>query len=92
MLNSNNFEYFLPGPSRECDRKASIKITKQLQKKFEDVFVGIVCFDGMLSLQVKPDSKPYQAPPRHVVYVLQKPFKEELERLQQQDNITPLGI
>ena len=50
------------------------------------------CFDGMFSLQVKPDSKPYQAPPRHILYVLQKPFQEELEGLQQQDIITPLGV
>ena len=46
----------------------------------------------MFSLQVKPDSKPYQAPQRQVASVLQKPFKEELERLQQQDPITLLGI
>ena len=26
-------------------------------------------------LQLKPDSKPYQAPPRHVAYVLQKPLQ-----------------
>ena len=31
-------------------------------------------------------------PPRQVAYPLQKPFKEELERLQQLDIITPLGI
>ena len=43
-------------------------------------------------MQIKPDSKPYQAPPRHVGYALQKLFKEELERLQQQDIITPLDI
>ena len=49
-------------------------------------------FDGMFSLQVKPDSKPYQETPRHVAYMLQKPFKEELERLHQQDIITPVGI
>ena len=30
--------------------------------------------------------------PWHVVYAIQKPFKEELERLHQQDIITPLAI
>ena len=30
-------------------------------------------------------------PPRHVVYTIQKPFNEELERLQKQDIIAPLG-
>ena len=31
-------------------------------------------------------------PPRHVAYALQKLFKDKLERLQQQDIITPLGV
>ena len=46
----------------------------------------------MFSLQVKPDSKPYQVSPKHVAYALQKLFKEELEILQQQDIIIPLGV
>ena len=91
-VNNNEIEYFLPGPSRESDRKASIETTKQLQKEFEDVLNGIGCFDGMFSLQVKSGSKPYQVPLRHMAYALQKPFKEELERLQQQDIIKPLGL
>ena len=63
MVN-NEIRYFLHGPSRESDRKASVKITKQLQKEFEDVFTGIECFDGMFSLQIKPHRKPYQVPPK----------------------------
>ena len=78
---NNDIEYFLLGPSSENDRRASTEITKQLQRDFEDIFSGIGCFDGMCSLQIKPDSKPYQAPQRHVEYALQKPFNEELERL-----------
>ena len=31
-------------------------------------------------------------PPRCVAYVLQKPFKDELDWLQQMDIITPLGV
>ena len=85
-------EYFLPGPSKVSDKKASTEITKQLKKEYEDVFTGIGCFDWMFSLQVKLDSKPYQALPRHIAYALQKLFKEEMERLQQQDIITSLGI
>ena len=41
---------------------------------------------------LKPDSKPYQVPPRYVAYVLQKPFKEEMNWLQKMDIITPLGV
>ena len=54
--------------------------------------MGLGCFEGILSLQVKPDSKQYQVPPRHMGYGLQKPFKEELEKLQRQDIITALGM
>ena len=54
--------------------------------------MGIGSFEGMFSLQVKPDSKPYQTPPRSLIYALQKPFKEELQELQRQDIIAPLGV
>ena len=43
-------------------------------------------------MQLKPDSKSYQVPLRHVAYVLQKLFKDELGRLQKLDIITPLGV
>ena len=92
LSNNNEIEYFLPGPSKESDKKASALKAKQFQKEFEDAFTGIGCFDGMFSLQVKSESKPYQALPRHIAYALQKLFKGELERFQQQDIITLLGI
>ena len=38
------------------------------------------------------DSQPYQAPLRCVAYALKMPFKEELEQLQQQDIMTPVGV
>ena len=31
-------------------------------------------------------------PARHVAHALQKPFKDELERLKQEHIITPLGV
>ena len=57
-----NTNYFLPGPNQDYDKRMSAEITQQLQRDFKDVFTGIGSFDGMFSLQVKPDSKPYQAP------------------------------
>ena len=57
-----------------------------------DVYIGTGCFDGTFSLQVIPDSKPDQVALRCVASVLQKPFKEEIEQLQQQDIIRPLGM
>ena len=56
LLNNDEIKYFLLGPSKESGIKASTERTKQLQKVFEDVFSGIWCFDGMFSLQIKPDS------------------------------------
>ena len=88
---NNNITYFLPGPNSDSDTRGSTDITQQLQKEFKDVFNGIGCFNGTFSLQVKPYSKPYWTPPRCVAYALQWPFKEELECLQQQDIIAPLG-
>ena len=90
--NNNKIKYFLAGPSEKSDKKASTEITKQLQMEFEDVFTGIGCFDGTFTLQVKPDSKTQQVSPKHIAYALQKLFKEEFERLQQQDIMTPLSV
>ena len=89
---SNTVDYFLPWHNYDSDKKKSAEITEQLQRDFEDVFNGIDCFDGTFSLLLKPNSKPYQAPPRCMVYYLQKPFKEELKMLQKQDIIAPLGV
>ena len=65
---------------------------QKIYTRFGNVFNGIWCFKGTFSLQLKPDSKPYQALSRHVAYVLQEPFKEELRCLQEMDIITLLGI
>ena len=61
------------------DRRASGNMAKQIQKEFEDVFMGIRCFKGMFSLKVEPDNKPYQVSMKCVAYALRKLFKEELE-------------
>ena len=65
---------------------------QRIHKVFANVFNGIGCFEGTFSLQLKPDSKPYQLPTRHVAYALQKPFKKELDQLQKMDIITPLWV
>ena len=91
--NVNNLtNYFFSSPNVEADKRKSIKLTQGIHKVFGNVFNGIGCFKGIFSLQLKPDSKPYLAPPRLVTYVLQKPFKEELDPLQKMDIITPLGV
>ena len=84
--------YFFSSPTVEVDKRRSIELTWEVHNTFGDVFNGIWCLKGTFSLQLKPDRKLYQVPLRHVAYVLQKPFKEELECLQKMDIITPLGV
>ena len=85
--------YFLSYPSIEIDKRKSTELTqKKPHNVFDNVFNRIGCFEGTFSLQPKPDSKPYQVPPRCVSYTLQQPFKDELDCLQKLDIITPLGV
>ena len=60
--NNSKINYFPPGPYQEADRRVSAKITQHLQKEFKDVVIGIGCFQGLISLQVKTNKKPYQMP------------------------------
>ena len=85
-------EHFLSSSNYERNEKKSVESIQQIFKDFDDVFNGIGCFKGTFPLQLKPDSKPYQALPRCMAYTLQKPFQEELERLQKQDIIFPIGV
>ena len=64
--------------SAVADKSKSSAMTQRIHKMFGDIFNGIGSFKGTFSLQLKPDSKPYQVPPRHVAYALQKLFKKEL--------------
>ena len=91
--NSNkSINYFFSLTNIDTDKRKSIAMMQKIHDTFGNVFNGIGCFEDRFSLQLKPGSKPYQVPPRHVVYVLQKPFKEELEHLQKMDLITLLGV
>ena len=93
-LNQSNksINYFYSSENTEADRRKSDIMTQKIHNTFGNVFNSIGCFKGTFSLQLKPDSKPYQVPPRHMVYALQKLFKEELEQLQDMDIIAPLGV
>ena len=94
--NQNNikksFNYFFLSANIDADKRKSSVMMQKIQDAFGNIFNGIGSFGGTFSLQLKPDSKPYQVPPKHVVYVLQKPFKEEVECLQKMDIFTPLGV
>ena len=84
--------YFFSSSKVDADKGKSSELMQEVHNTFQDVFNGIVCFEGISSLQLKPDSKLYQVPPRCVTYALQKPFNEELELLQKMDIITTLGV
>ena len=86
------FNYFYSSKEPEADKRQSNEMTQEIHNTYGDVLMALGCFVGTFSLKLKPDSKPYQAPPRHVAYALQKPIKEELNRLQELDIITPLGV
>ena len=65
---NSKINYFLLGLNQDNVKKMSAEITQQLQRDFKDVLPGTGCFDGTFSLQVKQDSKPYQASSRCMAY------------------------
>ena len=74
--NSNNsINYIFSSSNIMTDNRQSSKMTQRIHDRFSHVFNGIGCFKGMFSLQLRPNSKPYQAPPRCVAYALQKPLQ-----------------
>ena len=58
----NPINYFASSSNIDADKRKSIKMTQIIHDKFGDVFNGFGCFEGTFSLQLKPDSRPYQAP------------------------------
>ena len=78
---SKSINYFFSSADIDADKTKSSAMMQKIYNTLGDVFNGIGCFEGTFSLQLKPNSKPYQVPTRRVAYTLQKPFKEELECL-----------
>ena len=68
---NKSINYFYSTENTEVDRRKSDVMTQNIHNTFGDVFNGIGCFKGTFSLQLKPNSKPYQLQPRHVAYMLQ---------------------
>ena len=89
---NKSINYFFSLSNVDADKRKSSAMMQKIHDTFGNVFNKIGCFEGTFSLQLKPESKPYQVPPRHVAYTLQKPFKEDLEHLQKMNIITPLGV
>ena len=75
-------DYFLDGPTKQDDMLKSVHMAEHMKKKFPKVFSGGVgCFIGTVHIDLQKDAQPYQAPPRQVPIVLQKPFKAELGQM-----------
>ena len=72
-----SINFFIAGPERSANIKASFELTKVVHIELKDIYTGIGCFQETFSLQGKERAKPYQAPPRHVAYSLQKSFKDK---------------
>ena len=79
-------DYFNSSDNKEEGKRTSEAITNRIHSEFSNLFSVVE------SLQVKEGSHSYGVPPRKVAYVLQKPLKEELEGLQKQQIIVPLGV
>ena len=69
---NKSINYFYSSKDIDADKRKSSTMMQKIHETFGDIFNGIGCLEGTFSLQLKPDSKPYQAPPRHVAYALQK--------------------
>ena len=79
----------------EADKKVKRLLTTKIHMQFSDIFIGISCyggFEGTFKLWMREGSYQLLAPPRIVVYALQKPLQEDLDKLQKQQIIVPLDI
>ena len=76
----------IAGPERNADIKPGAEFTKVIHDKFKDDFTDIGCFKGMFSLQIKEGAKLYKVSPQCVAYVLQKLFKDKVDRLKKRAN------
>ena len=52
--------YFYSSNNTDTDKRRSKAMTQRIHEEYGKVFNGIGCFKGTFSLQLKPDSKPYQ--------------------------------
>ena len=79
--------------AREVHKVFSVKsksdstdgLTKdKVQKEYKDVFEGLGCLDGKVSIQLKDNAVPLVCPARKVPIALKDKLKHELNRLEQQ--------
>ena len=84
---NNYIDYILAGLTKQADNERSAKLTKANTRICRCFFRHWV-FQRHILLQVNDYMKPYSAP----AHAVQEPFKKELERLQQEVIILPMGV
>ena len=96
-LNSSKIKTNLPGYFNSSDNKETDK-KQARQSQIECTMNLFICSLIQVVLKVhspylvKEGNNPYQAPLRNVAYNLQKPLEEELEWLEKQQIMAPLGF
>ena len=56
-----SINYFYSLNNVDADKSSSSTMMQSIHMRFGNIFNGIGCFEGTFSLQLTPDSKPYQA-------------------------------
>ena len=59
---NKSINYFYSSHNTDADKRKSSTMTQKIHDTFSNIFNGIGYFKGTFSLQLKLDSKPYQAP------------------------------
>ena len=72
--------------ANECETNSdSSYLTKgQITREYRDIFKGLGCLDGKVSIHLKDDAKPIVCPARKVPIALRDKLKTELNRLEKQ--------
>ena len=73
---------FNSSDNTEAEERVSEAITNRIHNGFNYLCFGIGCFEGTFLLAGKRGQPPVPDTPRRVAYALQKPLKEEIEKLQ----------
>ena len=53
----------------------------KMENKFPELFKGIGCMEGEISIKLKEGAIPHVEPIRHVPHAMQEPLKSELDKL-----------
>jgi len=91
-VNTQNFK-IAELPDRQRTEVRSMQTADEIVASYPEVFQReLRALPGTVHLEVEQDATPVVAPPRCVPMSLKKKLKEELDRLQQLEVITPINV